>query len=75
MIENLSQRVIEEGREHPLVRALVRGLERRLGEVTEKLEVYAEQAGNSGHIYALGGRVAELKNILRIIEDTEGTES
>lgn len=75
VLDKLTKAAIEEGRGTAFVRALLIELRTRLAGATS-LVIEDGAVGNpSQRIYALAGRAAELKNIIRLIENTEGKET
>ena len=72
-MRGVSQRVIEEGRSHPFVEALVRELRARRAVVLTKLTDAAANAidsTESPRLYQLAGRAASYEEVIRLIETT-----
>lgn len=69
MLDKLSPQTLEAGREHPFVEALERELSARLGEMTARLIETSAEGGAPERLYQLGGRVSELKNVIRLIRE------
>ena len=71
MLERLSAEVVESGREHPFVQALLRALEARKRELTDRLVLVAAQGGdvNAPTLFQLGARAAELAQVLGTVAE------
>lgn len=78
-LEKLRPEVIEEGRGHPFVVALMGTLRERRMALLSELEGVAASGGDEsafggGYIYALGGRAREVRQTLDTILNTKGLE-
>lgn len=70
MIDNLPAHVVEEGKEHPFVLALLRDLKlRRSGSVLE-----AEGATTEAAVWRHTARSAALRDVIAMIENATGKE-
>lgn len=74
-LEFLKKEIVEEGRAHPFVEALVSTLVQRHAEILNLLEAQAA-AGTSSHalIGSTGGRAFEVRNLIALISTTQGRE-
>jgi hypothetical protein len=73
MISALKQEVVEDGREHPFVVALVHELRKRLADYHFQLEGAASSGGEQmPRIYSLGGGAREVRSTIQLIEQAEG---
>jgi hypothetical protein len=75
LLDKLTKEAIEEGKETAFVRALLIELRTRLASATGQLVENAAVGDPSQKLYALAGRAAELRNVIRMIENTEGKET
>lgn len=75
MLDKLTREAIDEGRGTAFVRALMIELRTRMGGATSHMIESAAVGDPSQKVYALAGRVAELKNIIRMIESADGKET
>lgn len=75
MLDRLSQEVVESGKEHPFVQALLTELEGRLGNLLNTLQ-NAAGVGDGTHqrLCQLGGRAVELADVIRTINNVQGVE-
>jgi hypothetical protein len=73
-IGNLKENVIEEGREHPFVRALVNEV-RSMQLVAQAAVVgMAASGGNEWQLRCNAGRAVAFADVLRLIEKAKGVE-
>lgn len=71
---SLSQEVIEEGREHPFVEALVKEFRSRHDELLGKLRDGLSSGASEHLLRAQAGRAAELWEVIRLIMKVEGQD-
>lgn len=74
MIDKLSVDLVEEGRAHPFVEALVAEMSVAHANRLHELEAKAASGDTDGTCAALGGRCAELRHWLRIINGATGVD-
>jgi hypothetical protein len=78
-LDKLKHELIEEGRGHPFVEALVASLRERRAALLNELEGIAASGGDespygTGYIYALGGRAREVRTVVDMIQNTKGMD-
>ena len=73
-IEDLKKEILEEGRSHPLVEALLSTLQVRLQVLHDNMEGAAASGNPETHLYVLGGRANEVRNVIALITKTEGRD-
>lgn len=71
---SLTQDLIDEGREHPFVEALVKELRSRHDELLDKLRDGLSNDGSEPLLRAQAGRAAAFADVIRLIRTTEGQD-
>jgi len=71
-LEHLSKELIEEGRGHPFVEALVSSLAQQHQSLLELLEGHTISGQPQNQLYVTGGRAFEVRNLINLITKTEG---
>jgi hypothetical protein len=73
VIEKLNQETINDGLEHPFVRAVLKELRQRHAEMLERLErVGADGSSQASYMYCLAGRASEIRLLIDDIETAKG---
>lgn len=71
-LDQLKQEVIEEGRGHPFVEALVRDVQQRRATLINELVGAASSGFEHGTVCGLGGRARGLGDVLQLITSAHG---
>ena len=77
IFDKLSREVVESGREHPFVQALLRELRDRLHGLRDSLVMAAGTSQHEGadrHLCQLGGRAFQLNEVVWMIAKAEGMD-
>lgn len=73
-LEKLSEELVEEGRGHPFVEALLVDLRARQATLAMQLAGNAADGAGNEKLWPTGGRMAELAHVIRLITTTKGSQ-